>query len=60
ILGPAEAPLGMVRGRHRVRILVKARRGTDLQAFLRQWIGQAGKPKHGMRLMIDIDPLNFM
>lgn len=59
ILGPAEAPLGMVRGRHRVRILVKARRGVDLQVFLKTWIAQTGKPKHGMRLIVDSDPMNF-
>ena len=60
VLGPAEAPLGMVRGRHRFRLLVKASRGVDLQTYLQNWQSQAGKPRHGMRLMIDIDPMSFM
>ncbi len=59
ILGPAEAPLGLVRGRHRYRMLVKAGRGVDLQSFLRHWLDLVGKPKNGMRVSVDIDPMSF-
>ncbi len=40
VLGPAEAPLALVRGRHRFRLLVKSPRGYDLSAYLREWLGR--------------------
>ena len=43
VLGPAEAPLALVRGRHRFRILVKSPRGFDLSAYLRQWLAETPK-----------------
>ena len=42
VLGPAEAPLAVMRGRHRFRLLVHAPRNTDIQAYLRDWL--AGAP----------------
>ncbi|MDA7948505.1 MAG: primosomal protein N' [Hyphomicrobiaceae bacterium] len=60
ILGPAEAPLSVIRGRHRVRILIKATRETDIQAYLRQWLAILSPPKGSVRLAVDIDPYNFM
>ncbi len=43
VLGPAEAPLALVRGRHRLRLLVKAPRDFDLSAYLRDWLAAAPK-----------------
>ena len=43
VLGPAEAPLALVRGRHRFRILAKSPRGFDLSAYLRDWLAKAPK-----------------
>ena len=43
VLGPAEAPLAVVRGRHRFRLLVKSPRGFDLSAYLREWLAAAPK-----------------
>lgn len=60
VLGPAEAPLALVRGRHRWRLLVKAARRVDLQAYLRAWLAAAGPPKGGVRLAVDIDPYSFL
>ena len=60
VLGPAEAPLALIRGRHRYRLLVKAARDADLQAYLRHWLDIAGAPKGSLRLHIDIDPYNFL
>jgi primosomal protein N' (replication factor Y) len=60
ILGPAEAPLAVIRGRHRWRVLVKAPRETDLQAYLRLWLAGAPVPKGDLRLTVDIDPYNFL
>jgi primosomal protein N' (replication factor Y) len=60
VLGPAEAPLALVRGRHRYRLLVKAPRTHILQASLRDWLARAGPPRGGVRLSVDIDPYSFL
>ncbi len=60
ILGPAEAPISVIRGRHRFRILVKAPLETDIQGFLRSWLDLVGRSKGDVRLIIDIDPYNFL
>jgi primosomal protein N' (replication factor Y) len=59
VLGPAEAPIALVRGRHRFRILAKSRRGFDLSAWLRAWLAAAPKPKGNLRLDVDVDPQSF-
>jgi len=60
VLGPAEAPLAVIRGRYRFRLLVKAAREADLQAYLRLWLSEAPKPKGDVRLNVDIDPYSFL
>lgn len=60
LLGPAEAALAMIRGRHRYRLLALAPRQMDLQGYLRQWLGKGPKPRGGIRLNVDIDPQNFL
>ena len=61
ILGPAEAPLAIVRGRHRFRLLIKSARGFDLSGYLREWLAAAPKPKKKARnLKVDIDPQSFL
>jgi primosomal protein N' (replication factor Y) len=60
VLGPAEAPLAVIRGRHRYRLLVKAAREADLQAYLRLWLGSVTKPKGDGRLVVDVDPYSFL
>jgi primosomal protein N' (replication factor Y) len=59
ILGPATAPIHIVRGRFRWRFLVKAPREVNIQAFLRQWLTDI-KPKGSIHLGIDVDPYNFL
>jgi primosomal protein N' (replication factor Y) len=59
VLGPAEAPVAVVRGRHRFRLLVKAPRGFDLSMYLRQWLADAPKPRGNVRLEVDVDPQSF-
>ena len=59
VLGPAEAPIAVVRGRHRFRVLVKTPRGFDLSAYLRQWLAAAPRPRGNVRLEVDIDPQSF-
>jgi primosomal protein N' (replication factor Y) (superfamily II helicase) len=60
VLGPAEAPLAVIRGRHRWRLLVKAPREIDLQAYLRAWLEALPKPPADLRLTVDIDPYSFL
>lgn len=59
VLGPAPAPLAVLRGRHRRRFLLKARRELPLQRIIGDWI--AGLPRPGsLRLQVDIDPYSFL
>ena len=60
LLGPAEAPIALLRGRHRFRLAVKAPRGVDLQAFLRALLAAAPPPRGGVRVTVDVDPQSFM
>lgn len=60
VLGPAEAPIAVVRGRHRWRLLVKAARDVDLQAYLRAWSADVPKIKGDVRITLDVDPYNFL
>jgi primosomal protein N' (replication factor Y) len=59
ILGPAPAPLSLLRGRYRYRFLVNARRSVNLQAILRGWLSDIRHPKE-VRVAIDIDPYSFV
>ena len=60
LLGPAEAPIALLRGRHRFRLAVKAPRGVDLQAFLRALLAAVPPPRGGVRVTVDVDPQSFM
>ncbi len=59
VYGPADAPLALVRGRRRKRLLVRADRDVDLQAFLRTWLGRVKIPA-SVRLAVDVDPYSFL
>ena len=59
VLGPAPAPLAILRGRHRRRFLLKCRRDIAPQPLLRRWLAPV-KPRAGVRLQIDIDPYSFL
>ena len=58
VFGPAAAPIARIRGRHRVRLLVKAEKSAPLQNALAEWVGQVRMPGN-VRLSIDIDPQSF-
>ncbi|MFC6049589.1 hypothetical protein ACFPYM_17325, partial [Methylobacterium hispanicum] len=60
VLGPAEAPLALVRGRYRFRLLVKTERNVDLQSYLRDWLARAPKPRGSVRVAVDVDPQSFL
>jgi primosomal protein N' (replication factor Y) len=59
ILGPAPAPLSMIRGRHRHRFLIKCAKDVNIQSVIGKWL-QGRKVPSDIRLQIDIDPYNFM
>ena len=59
VLGPAEAPLAVIRGRHRFRLLVKTPRDFDMQSYIRHWMARAPKITGNIRVSIDIDPQSF-
>ena len=59
VFGPAEAPLGVVRGRWRRRFLVQAPRNVDVSAFMRAWMGRM-KPPSAVRVVLDIEPYSFL
>ncbi len=60
VLGPAEAPLALVRGRYRFRLLVHGRRNSDIQAFLRAMIANGPKTRGSIHVQLDIDPQSFL
>jgi primosomal protein N' (replication factor Y) len=59
VYGPADAPLALVRGRRRKRLLVRADRDVDLQGFLRAWLARVKVPA-SVRLNVDVDPYSFL
>ncbi|MCR9071085.1 MAG: primosomal protein N' [Alphaproteobacteria bacterium] len=59
ILGPAPAPITMLRGRHRRRLLVKTGRQVNIQQVLRDWLSPI-KLETSVRLQVDVDPYSFM
>lgn len=59
ILGPAPAPMALLRGRYRYRLLINARRSAQVQDIIRKWLGTLDFPR-GVRVSIDIDPYSFV
>ncbi|MGE0500710.1 MAG: primosomal protein N' [Rhizobiaceae bacterium] len=60
VLGPAEAPLALVAGRHRFRLLVHGERKSDIQGFVRALLADGPKPRGSVRVQVDIDPQSFL
>ena len=60
VLGPAEAPLALIAGRHRMRLLVHGERRCDLQAFLRALLAAGPKPRGSVKVQVDVDPQSFL
>jgi primosomal protein N' (replication factor Y) len=60
LLGPAEAPFAVLRGRHRFRLLAQSQKASKLHDWLRSWLAKAPKPRGSVRVAIDIDPMSFL
>lgn len=59
VYGPAPAPIGVLRGRHRIRFLITAPRNVDLSAYMAAWL-KAVKLPSAARVSADIDPYSFL
>lgn len=59
ILGPAPAPMALLRGRYRYRLLINARRSAEVQRIIREWLDPLRLPP-GVRVAVDIDPYSFV
>jgi len=59
VLGPAPAPMALLRGRHRMRLLLKTSKDVNIQAVLRDWLARAEVPRKA-RVQIDVDPYSFL
>ncbi|RZN33286.1 primosomal protein N' [Bradyrhizobium sp. Leo121] len=60
VLGPAEAPLAVIKGRYRFRLLVKSLRSVDLSQYLREWLAAGPKTTGNLKLEVDVDPQSFL
>ena len=56
ILGPAPAPLGRLRGEHRVQFFLKGTRRAEMRTALK--IVLAAMPEVRRRMTVDVDPLS--
>ena len=59
VYGPADAPLALVRGRRRKRLLVRAERRVNLQAYIAAWRARVKTPS-AVRMSVDVDPYSFL
>ena len=59
IFGPAIAPIGFLKGKHRARALLRANKNVNLQLVIKNWLNAVSMPS-GVRLQVDIDPYHFL
>jgi primosomal protein N' (replication factor Y) len=59
VLGPAPAPLAILRGRHRRRLLLKTRRDIAVQPLLHDWLAKV-EVAGNVRVQVDVDPVGFL
>ncbi len=60
LFGPADAPISMLRGRHRVRLLAQSGKDFDLSGYVRFWLANGPKVTGNLRVQVDIDPQSFL
>jgi primosomal protein N' (replication factor Y) len=59
LFGPADAPVAMIRGRHRVRLLAQSPKDFDLSGYVRFWLTNGPRATGNLRVQVDIDPMSF-
>jgi primosomal protein N' (replication factor Y) (superfamily II helicase) len=60
VLGPAEAPLALIRGRYRFRLVIRATRKADIQEFIKTMLRNGPKLRGNLMVQVDIDPQSFL
>src|SRR5690606_36416138 len=60
LFGPADAPVAMVRGRHRVRLLAQSGKDFVLSGCVRFWLASGEKATGNLRIQVDIAPVSVM
>ncbi|MBN9308923.1 primosomal protein N' [Devosia sp.] len=60
LFGPADAPIAMIRGRHRVRLLAQSGKDFALSGYVRFWLDHGPKAPGNLRVQVDIDPQSFL
>ncbi len=58
-LGPAPAPIAVLRNKYRYRLLLKTVKNIQIQQVLKEWLRQVDIPAN-VRVEADIDPYSFM
>jgi primosomal protein N' (replication factor Y) len=59
LFGPADAPIALIRGRHRVRLLAQSPKEFDLSGYVRFWLTNGPRATGNLRVQVDIDPMSF-
>ena len=59
VFGPAPAPFAMLRGKHRVRLLLRMPRNADHAALIPVWRDAVSIPSQ-VRVVFDVDPYSFL
>ena len=58
VLGPAPAPLALLRGKYRYRLLLQTEKQIKIQQVLRHWLSSVSLPS-SIRIQTDVDPYSF-
>ncbi len=58
VLGPTPAPLALLRGKYRFRLLLQTGRRVKIQAVLQDWLSRVSLPS-SVRVQTDVDPYSF-
>nr|MBT6355099.1 primosomal protein N' [Pelagibacteraceae bacterium] len=59
VLGPVEAPINLLKGQYRYRILLKGKSRKNLNIFTKKMVSSLKIPST-IRVIIDVDPYTFM
>ena len=58
VLGPVNAPIYRIKKKYRIRLLIRSKRSLKIQKSLTKIISEF-KFSSGMKLTVDVDPINF-
>ena len=58
-LGPAPAPIYMLRNKYRYRLLLKTSKNIKIQEVVKEWLRRVQAPTN-VRIEVDVDPYSFM